>query len=90
MGDYCYSQPMLDRVLRRAELLDRVMEHVGVDAGVAARVDKGAAFYEARIKCMLCCQERACRTWLDGGEGHLSPPDFCPNAEFFQSCAVVR
>ena len=89
MSDFCYRRPMLDRVFRQARLMDRVMERAGVDAGMAARSDKGMAFYDARTKCIACCRERACRMRLEGAEGHLLPPDFCPNAAFFRSCAAL-
>jgi hypothetical protein len=43
VSDFCYSRPMLDRVMRQAELMDRMMGHVGVDPAPAARLDKGMA-----------------------------------------------
>ena len=74
MSDFCYSRPMLDRVFRQAELMDRMMERVGVNAAAAARVDKGMAWYEARTKCMACCSERQCRDWLARSEVQAPGP----------------
>ena len=51
MSDFCLTRPMLARVLRQADLLDQVMQRLGVDPVAAARVDNGIAFYEARTKC---------------------------------------
>ena len=65
MSDFCYGRPMLNRIFRQAELMDRVMERVGVDLPVAARLDRGMAWYEARTKCIACCNERQCRAWLE-------------------------
>jgi hypothetical protein len=48
MSDFCYSRSMFDRVFRQAELMDRMMERVGVNAAAAVRVDKGMAWYEAQ------------------------------------------
>ncbi len=87
MSDFCYSWPMLNRVFRQAELMDRMMGRVGVNPAVAARVAQGAAWYEARTKCISCCHEHECRNWLECSEGHPMPPDFCTDAEFFRSCA---
>jgi hypothetical protein len=70
--------------------MDRVMEHAGVDAGLAARADRGIAFYEARTNCIACRHERACRAWLARAADDTLPPAFCPNAEFFRSCRGVR
>ena len=87
MSDFCYSWPVLNRIFHQVELMDRMMGLVGVDPAVAGRVDKGAAWYEARTNCISCCHERECRNWLECSEGFPLPPDFCPNVEFFQQCA---
>lgn len=90
MSDFCYSRPMLDRVFRQAELMDRVMERLGVDPAMAARVERGMAVYEARTKCISCSHERECRHWLEGSVVRAGPADFCPNADFMRYCADVR
>jgi hypothetical protein len=48
VGDFCYSRPMLKRVLDQAELMDRVMEAVGIEAVRAARLDSGPGMRRAR------------------------------------------
>jgi hypothetical protein len=88
MSDFCYTRPMLNRVLQQAELMDRVMARLGVDRASAARLEKGMAWYEARTRCIDCHSDRQCQEWLkrvpaappDG------PPDFCNNAAFFRRC----
>jgi hypothetical protein len=88
VSDLCYSRPMLNRILRQAELMDRMIECVGVDPATAARLDKGMALYEARSRCIACCSEQKCREWLERTPtGAASePPEMCHNAEFFRSC----
>jgi hypothetical protein len=88
MSDFCYSRPILDRIILQTELMDRMMERVGVNPAVAARVDRGMAWYEARTRCIACCRERQCRDWLTPSETKavLAPPEFCHNAAFFHSC----
>jgi hypothetical protein len=85
VSDFCYSRSMFDRVFRQAELMDRMMERVGVNAAAAARIDKGMAWYEARTKCIACCSDRQCRDWLARSEAQAlsEAPKFCHNAEFF-------
>jgi hypothetical protein len=87
MSDFCYSQPLLDRILRQAELMDRMMVRVGVDACAAARLDRGMARYEARLACIECASERECLAWLARSPGSASPqpPEFCRNSEFLRS-----
>lgn len=88
MSDFCYDRPMLKRIFRHAELMDRMMERVGVDPGVAVRVDSGMAWYEARSRCIACCKEQQCQGWLQGSERLQASPGFCPNSEFFRCCTA--
>ena len=86
MSDHSHRRPMLDRVFRHAELMDRMMERVGIDAAAAARLGMGTAFYKARTRCIGCCRERQCRDWLARSEFGApgEPPEFCSDAEFFR------
>lgn len=90
MSDFCYGRPMLSRIFRQAELMDRVMERLGIDPSVAARLDKGMAWYEARTKCIACCSDRRCRSWLDRSDVSHGAPQFCANVEFFRRCDTIR
>jgi hypothetical protein len=49
-------------------------------------MDRGAAWYEARTKCIGCLHDRVCEHWLDCAIAPAMPPSFCPNAEFFRQC----
>jgi hypothetical protein len=86
MGDFCYSRPMLERVFAQAELMDRMIERVGVNPAVVARLDRGMTWYAARTRCIECAHARECRAWVDGSEPTAAPPEFCPNAALFASC----
>lgn len=77
------------QVRGRHRLMRRMMRNSGVRARTAAWVDGGLAFHEARAKCRYCMHEDACRLWLATVEGLHSPPDFCPNARFFQMCRMI-
>lgn len=85
MSDFCYSWPMLKRVHDQAELMDRVMEAIGLAPARAARIDRGMAFYEARTRCIECVRDGPCRDWLAGLPAGKAPhpPAFCCNAAFF-------
>jgi hypothetical protein len=89
MSDFCYSQPMLKRVLRKAEQMDWMLQCVGVNPARAVRLDKGMAWYEARLRCIACIHDDRCRGWIAGRLGRTpsAPPAFCPNAQLFASLA---
>jgi hypothetical protein len=78
--------PAREQILRRQDLMRRMMQLCGVDTATAACIDGGLAFREAQTKCRFCLHEAACRLWLDSEEGPRVPPDFCLNAEFFRVC----
>ena len=90
MSDFCYSRPMSNRVLHQAELMDRMMERLGVDLAAAARLENGMAWYEARSQCIACHSERQCEEWLKRApaEPSIGPPNFCHNVAFFRRCEL--
>jgi hypothetical protein len=90
VSDFCYSRPMLNRVLQQAELMDRMMGRLGVNPAVGARLENGMAWYEARSRCIACDSDRQCREWLKRppGEPAMAPPGFCHNATFFHRCGL--
>ncbi len=90
MSDYCYSFPVLNRVIAQAERMDTMMGTIGVDPLAAIRRDNGASWYEARTRCIDCADDRRCKTWLDATEPDQprQPPPFCPNSAFFLACGA--
>jgi hypothetical protein len=88
MSKSSFWWPTREEVLGRQQLMDRMMQLCGVDAAMAASVDGGLAFQEARTKCRFCRVEAACRLWLASDDGPKVPPDFCLNAKFFRSCTM--
>jgi uncharacterized protein DUF6455 len=90
VSDFCLGRPMLDRVFRQAELMDRVMQQLGINPAVAARVDRGFGFYEARSRCIACSHEGECRAALQVGLTQAGPAPFCPNGDFLRACVHKR
>ena len=88
MGDFCYGGPMLDRVLQQAELMDRMIESVGVNLVALARRDRGMAWYEGRSRCIDCHHSRECGDWLERQPSQPTPlpPEFCVNGDLFRAC----
>lgn len=65
------------------------MQASGIDALMAVRLDEGQALVTARARCRQCLHESECRNWLESAAGLPLPPDFCPNASFFQKCGLL-
>ena len=87
MSDFCYRWPILQQVIRQAELMDRMVEQVGVPVRVIATIDDGQAWYAARTACLECPSSTRCRGWLDAAPAPpTQAPSFCPNALLFQRC----
>jgi hypothetical protein len=86
MTDFCVGAPMLQRVLLQADLMNHMMECVGVAPARASRLDKGMAFYEARSRCIACAHDRLCRRWIEAQHGATAsePPGYCANREFLR------
>src|SRR5262245_32559696 len=87
MRDSDKRWPMFNRVLHQAQRMDDMMRRLGADPSLAARLDEGKAFARARVVCLVCPFEDACRRWLAQATDAAEPPAFCPNAKFF---AAVR
>jgi len=87
MNGLSYQKPVLVHYRTPPPLMDCMMEHMGVAHTEAVYVDGGLAWLGACTKCIFCHHIGECRTWLEGTATQTSPVDFCPNAEFFQSCA---
>lgn len=88
MSDYCYGFPLLNQVLKQVELMDRMIDRLGLTPIEVIRYDKGASWYEARTRCIDCQTVNECKVWLaktaiDGAAPEQ--PAFCPNAALFGS-----
>ena len=86
MSRFNSPRPTLVRHARCPELMDRMMQRVGVAPAETACVDGGLAWLEARTKCIFCRNVAECCSWLADYDTHSTPADFCPNTKFFESC----
>ena len=78
--------PMFLRVWRRATLIDRVIDKLGLDLVAAVRLDKGDAYREACANCQTCSVVRACRHLLDSVEPTSVSLGNCPNLQYYERC----
>ena len=90
MSDLCFSWPMLNHVLSQAELMDQMMSQLGVNPAVAARIDRGTAFYEARTRCIDCPSGGSCRCWLASSEASAIPEIFAQSRRSLKSARNAK
>jgi hypothetical protein len=74
------------QVERQASRLSEMITQLNVDRGKLVRCRAGAAFTEAREKCLNCSHTRECLAWLDARQPGRSTPWFCPNASLLEAC----
>jgi hypothetical protein len=76
---------MFHRVENRARRMHEMMQRLGVDTCVLARLRRGDAYAEARGRCLSCGTSDKCLRWLEQpGDGKR--PEFCPNLTLFEAC----
>lgn len=85
MGQSNPSLPMAERVWHLADLLNRMIERVGV-SGAAGRLDGGEGLRQAARNCMRCRATVACERFLAEADAEVGIPAFCPNRVFLGRC----
>lgn len=71
-------------VERQARRMHDMMDALNVDPGRLVRLDQGAAYADARLRCLQCSQTGPCLAWLENAEPRTTEADFCSNAALFQ------
>lgn len=78
--------PICRHVERQAVRMREMMEKLNVDEGKLVRLEQGAAYAEARTRCMYCPVANECLFWIDADPPSAIEPDFCPNFRLFSAC----
>lgn len=74
------------RIAERADLMASMIERTQVDMTKMTAGDYGYAMRQVVSRCAGCKSVGACHEWLETASLGTRPPDFCPNAAFFESC----
>ena len=88
MTELCYRRPMMDRIFSQDVLVNSAILRIGADRNAATTPAKGAAWFEARPKCIVQSREQQCC----GGIASLQPsppsdlPRYSHNVAFFRQC----
>jgi hypothetical protein len=80
---------MVEHIWAQERLLHTMLLRLGLDIAVAARLDNGECYRQARTTCIRCSRAAACQAWLADKPSEPCPPSFCKNSEFFRACRKV-
>lgn len=81
------AMPTVALVEKRANRLHEVIKALGINPAKLARLDRGAAYQQAREKCLYCSFADECVAWLSNGHTlNRDAADFCPNRDCFDRC----
>ena len=86
MTDFCLGPQALERIVRQAELMGRMLAWLGVEPDVCARGDAATLWSQARLECIDCQLSHRCDRFLAAPPEARLAPGFCANAGFFQHC----
>ncbi|QDZ00830.1 hypothetical protein FQ775_10795 [Nitratireductor mangrovi] len=78
---------IIDRMAAKADLMNNMMEHLGVRDGVARMPDGAAVLRNATLRCLTCGHGQECREWLASDTAHSRAPAYCRNRELFDFVA---
>lgn len=74
---------IFSRMIRRADLMDAMMDKLGVADDMQRLPDSAGVLRRAAGRCLTCDQPDACHQWLDHQTDPDSAPDFCRNRDLF-------
>ncbi|MEZ5811417.1 MAG: DUF6455 family protein [Rhizobiaceae bacterium] len=73
-----------DRMFRHMDLMDRMMDTLGVTARIKAVPGAANVLRRATIRCMGCDSTKACGAFLDSHESADDAPAYCRNHDLFE------
>jgi hypothetical protein len=77
---------------RRAWLMARMMNRLGVTLADATQADLSVLTRVASHACMRCTHAAQCEAWLSHSNTAFAAdaPDFCPNARIFRRLRAIQ
>lgn len=75
---------IFSRVLRHIELMDRMMETVGVNKRIRQLPGAASVMRRAANRCMTCSNPEACAEFLATHKEAPEPPVYCRNHDLFE------
>ena len=75
---------MYKRLIRQADLMDTMVDKLGVRPALEGRADQAGVMRRAANRCMSCTESAACQQWLDDHETASEAPQYCRNHDLFE------
>lgn len=75
---------IFSRLTRQADLMDAMMNKLGVAEQMRHLPDHAAVLRRAAHRCLTCEKPDSCRHWLDNECQPDEAPEFCKNHDLFE------
>lgn len=75
---------LFERIAQHSNLMDAMMDKLGVRDQLAQRPHGGAVLRRAADRCLSCDHAEACEGWLSKAQSVEEAPDYCRNHDLFQ------
>lgn len=75
---------IFSRMTRRADLMDAMMDKLGVADEIQRLPDHAGIVRRAAGRCLTCEKPEACQQWLADEEAPETAPGFCRNRDLFE------
>ena len=76
---------LITKMDQRLELMGKMMRQTQFDLTKSNTLNLDQSYRKSVFKCLNCTSESQCRQWLDASKETTEAPDFCPNADEFNS-----
>jgi hypothetical protein len=80
---------LLDKIDRRAEVMNRMADTLDVDfaAVMAAQPEVVREYRQAVLRCVACSHEGECTAWMASHDHADQAPDYCRNKDLLEGLA---
>jgi hypothetical protein len=80
---------LLDKIDRRADVMNRMAETLDVDFAAAMAQNPGTVreYRQAVIRCVACGHEGECTEWMDSHPHAEAAPEYCRNKDIMAALA---
>ncbi|MVA99064.1 hypothetical protein GN330_17585 [Nitratireductor sp. CAU 1489] len=77
----------IDKIAARADLMEKMIDTLGVRAGISEMPDQPSVMRNAALRCLSCRHGAECGSWMETSPTHERAPSYCRNRELFDFVA---
>lgn len=75
---------IFDRVFRHMDLMDRMMDAVGVTNSLKSLPGAAGVLRRSTVRCLRCANADSCKAFLDTNQTAQEAPGYCRNHDLFE------